>query len=66
MQLDEVYEELKKDLYQGQAINNGKIIEALLTNYQEKVEILEKVLSRVQTSNEEIQLNTLRDDSLSI
>lgn len=66
MQLDEVYEELKKELYQGQAINNGKIIEALLTNYQEKVEILEKVLSRVQNSTEDIQLNTLRHDSLSI
>ena len=66
MQLDEVYEELKKELYQGQAINNGKIIEALLTNYQEKVEILEKVLSRVQSSTEDIQLNTLRNDSLSI
>jgi len=66
MQLDEVYEELKKELYQGQAINNGKIIEALLINYQEKVEILEKVLSRVHNSKEDIQLNTLRHDSLSI
>lgn len=66
MQLDEVYEELKKELYQGQAINNDKIIEALLTNYQEKVEILEKVLSRVQTASDDLQLNTLRNDSLSI
>ncbi len=66
MQLDEVYEELKKELYQGHAINNGKIIEALLTNYQEKVEILEKVLSRVENSTEDIQLNILRNDSLSI
>lgn len=66
MQLDEVYEELKKDLYQGAAVNNGKIIEALLMNYQEKVEILEKVLSRVENSTKDIQLNTLRHDSLSI
>ena len=66
MQLDEVYEDLKKELYQGHSINNDKIIEALLTNYQEKVEILEKVLSRVQNSNEDIQLNNLRHDSLSI
>lgn len=66
MQLDEVYEELKKELYQGHSVNNGKIIEALLTNYQEKVEILEKVLSRVQMPTEDIQLNTLRNDSLSI
>ncbi len=66
MQLDEVYEELKKELYQGQAINNDKIIEALLTTYQEKVEILEKVLSRVERSSEDIQLKTLRNDSISI
>lgn len=66
MQLDEVYEELKKELYQGQAINNDKIIEALLTNYQEKVEILEKVLSRVERSTEEIELNELRNDSISL
>lgn len=66
MQLDEVYEELKKELYQGQAINNDKIIEALLITYQEKVEILEKVLSRVERSSEDIQLKTLRNDSISI
>lgn len=66
MQLDEVYEELKEELYQGQAINNDKIIEALLTTYQQKVEILEKVLSRVERSSEDIQLKTLRNDSISI
>jgi|GEM_PF-2688739 len=67
MQLDEVYEELKKELHQGQSINNDKIIEALLTTHQEKVEILEKVLSRIQDNqNEELELNTLRNDSISI
>ena len=66
MQLDEVYGELKKELYQGQAINNDQIIEALLTTYQEKVEILEKVLSRVERSSEQIELNILRNDSISI
>ena len=66
LQLDEVYEELKEELYRGGNINNDKIIEALIMNYEVKVEILEKVLSKLQNAKEEVNLKTLRDDTLSI
>lgn len=66
MQLDQVFQELKTELYKGKNINNDKIIEALIMNYQVKVDILEKVLSKVQSNESQIELKTLRDDSISI
>lgn len=66
MQLDEVYAELKKELHKGNNVNNDKIIEALIMNYEVKVDMLEKVLSKVKSAEENIEINKLRDDTINI
>lgn len=66
MQLDEIYRELKAELQKSQNVNNDQIIEALIMNYQVKMDILEKVLSRVKQEDSEMNLNELRDDTISI
>ena len=50
-ELDAVYEELKRELETVPAGNKGEIIQAMITNYQMKVDILEKVLEKVESTN---------------
>ena len=66
MQLDEVFDELKGELKKGANVNNNQIIKALILNYEVKVEILEKVLSRVNEQNEGNLLKSISDETISI
>ena len=46
-ELDEAFQELKKELGQSNAFSNEEIVHAMIENYQMKIEILERVLERL-------------------
>lgn len=64
-QLDQNYEELKNELAQAPKGKQEQIINAMITNYRTKLSILERVLERIQSTNQE-NLNTTNDDSIDI
>ena len=64
-QLDEIYEELKSELSEAPKDQQEQIINAMITNYRTKLSILERVLDRIQSTNQE-NLNTTNDDSIEI
>ncbi|MBI5915947.1 MAG: hypothetical protein HY842_11255 [Bacteroidetes bacterium] len=50
-ELDEVYEQLKLELETAPAGADEQIVQAMIENYQTKINILEQVLEKVQTVN---------------
>ena len=64
-QLDQIYEELKNELAQAPKDQHERIINAMITNYRTKLSILERVLERIQSTNQE-KLNKSKDDSIDI
>lgn len=48
-ELDEAFQELKRELGQSNAFSNEEIVQAMIENYQMKIEILERVLERLPT-----------------
>jgi len=48
--LDAVYEDLKTELKDAQPGSEEQIIQAMIENYQTKIDILEQVLGKVQTT----------------
>jgi hypothetical protein len=50
-ELDSFYLELKLELEHAPAGSEDKIVQAMIENYQTKIEILEQVLEKVQTTN---------------
>ena len=52
-QLDEVYNELKKELLENPNVNSDRVIGAMLQNYKAKAKILEKVLDKYDTDSTE-------------
>lgn len=48
--LDAVYEDLKTELKDAQPGTEEQIIQAMIENYQTKIDILEQVLEKVQTT----------------
>ena len=65
MQLDKNYEELKNELSEAPKDQQEQIINAMITNYRTKLSILERVLERIQSTNQE-NLKTTNDDSINI
>ena len=51
-ELDAAFQELKKELGQSNAFSNEEIIQAMIENYQMKIEILERVLERLPNEND--------------
>ena len=51
-ELDAIYEDLKKELEKAPAGNEEQVIQAMISNYQTKIDILEKVLEKVQTTGQ--------------
>jgi predicted PurR-regulated permease PerM len=51
-ELDTIYEELKQDLQNVPSGSEEQVIQAMINNYQTKVSILERVLEKVQTTNQ--------------
>lgn len=56
-QLDELYEELQKELDQAPKGSEEQIIEAMIRNYQIKLDILERVLEKIQANNPKTAAN---------
>lgn len=52
-QVDVLMEELKKELGDAPKGKEEQIVEALIQSYQTKIEILERVLERIQSTNQE-------------
>ena len=50
-ELDQVYEQLKQELQEAPPGGEQKIIEAMIENYQTKIDILEQVLEKVEVAN---------------
>jgi hypothetical protein len=50
-ELDAAFQELKKELGQSNAFSNEEIVQAMIENYQMKIEILERVLERLPNEN---------------
>ncbi|MEM8909297.1 MAG: hypothetical protein AAGD05_15735, partial [Bacteroidota bacterium] len=50
LQVDEFMEELKNELQEAPKGNEEKIINAMIHNYQTKIDILERVLERIQST----------------
>jgi hypothetical protein len=64
-QLDKIYDELKNELSEAPKDQQERIINAMIANYRTKLSILERVLERIQSTNQE-NLNTKNDDSIDI
>ncbi len=63
-QLDSFMEELKMELEEAPKGSEEKIINAMITNYQTKLDILEKVLDSAKSANQ-VNENT-KDDEVNI
>jgi hypothetical protein len=50
-QLDDIYAELQRELDLAPKASRDKIIQAMIRNYQIKLDILERVLEKVQTTH---------------
>ncbi|MDV7393244.1 hypothetical protein RZS08_17865, partial [Arthrospira platensis SPKY1] len=51
LQLDEFYQELQLELDRAPKGSEEQIIQAMIRNHQIKLDILERVLEKVQTNN---------------
>ena len=60
-QLDQIMQDLWKELQQAPAGSEEQIIEAMIDNYKVKLEILERVLEKVQSTNQN-SLNPERNE----
>ena len=51
-ELDAIYEDLKKELDKSPARNEDQVVQAMINNYQTKIDNLEQVLDRVKTTGQ--------------
>ena len=63
-QLDQVLEELKKELVEAPEGSEEQIVNNLIRTYQIKIQILERVLEKIQSTNRKSIIP--RDDEISI
>jgi hypothetical protein len=67
-QIDEVQKDLRRELQNAPKSSREEIIQTMIKNYQTKLDILERVLTRVQVgnnlSNDSITIKKLKDDSI--
>lgn len=65
-ELQDVYDQLTTELEDGLAPNQNDIIQALIQNYQTRIELLERVLERLEESKEQMDLTSEEDENLKI
>ena len=65
-ELQEVYDQLTTELEDGLAPNKNDIIEALIQNYQTRVELLERVLERLDEGKNQMELTTDDEENVKI
>ncbi|MDX1407520.1 MAG: anti-sigma factor [Saprospiraceae bacterium] len=56
-ELNTIYEELTAELLRGVHPDKNQVIEALIQNYQTRIELLERVLRRMDQGNQRMQTN---------
>jgi len=61
-ELKEVYNELTTELEDGMEPNKNDIIQALIQNYQTRVDLLERVLERLEEGQKQFELSNDEDD----
>ena len=64
-ELQEVYDQLTTELEDGLAPNQNDIIRALIQNYQTRVDLLERVLERLEEGKKQMQ-STSDDENVTI
>jgi len=65
-ELKEVYNELTTELEDGMEPNKNDIIQALIQNYQTRVELLERVLERLEEGQKQFELSNEDDETTKI
>jgi len=65
-QLQEVYDELTSELEDGMEPNKNDIIQALIQNYQTRVDLLERVLERLEEGQKQFDLSNDDDETTKI
>ena len=65
-ELQNVYDQLTTELEDGMAPNQNDIIQALIQNYQTRIELLERVLNRLEEGREQMKLTSEEDENLEI
>jgi len=65
-ELQQVYDQLTTELEDGLAPNQNDIIQALIQNYQTRIDLLERVLSRLEGGREQMNLTSEEDENLKI
>ncbi len=61
-ELKEVYNDLSAELEDGMEPNKNDIIQALIQNYQTRVDLLERVLEKLEEGQKQFELNNDEDD----
>jgi hypothetical protein len=56
-ELTELYNELSEELVAQSNPNKEQIIQAMIANYQTRIDLLERVLSRIEQSNDQFEIN---------
>ncbi len=64
-QLDQIQQELKEDLANAPKGSEEQVINAMIKNYQTKLAILERVLDRIQSTNQD-ELKSEEDETINI
>ena len=64
--LQEVYKELTTELEDGMVPNKNDIIQALIQNYQTRVDLLERVLERLEEGQIQFDLSNDEDETTNI
>jgi hypothetical protein len=60
VELDKVFEELKRDLKDNS--DNEEVIEAMIQNYRIKLEVLDEILTQLKKSRGSNKKNNLSDE----
>lgn len=65
-ELQTVYDELTTELEDGMEPNKNDIIQALIQNYQTRVDLLERVLERLEEGQKQFELSNEEDETTKI
>ncbi len=65
-ELQEVYNELSTELEDGMEPNKNDIIQALIQNYQTRVDLLERVLERLEEGQKQFDISNNDDETTKI
>lgn len=66
IQLDEVFKELRQELVNSGQEDNEIMINALIMNYQAKIDVLERVLEKVASNNTDQILKNNDDETIDL